>query len=747
MEAKFSIGDLWRRVDAWLSMVDFWRQDDDESRAKTPTTLQLEAVECGAAALSMILSYHGRIVPLATLRQECGVSRDGSKASNVVKAARRYGMDAKGFSKNVDGLKEFEPPYIIFWNFNHFVVVEGFGNGVVYLNDPAMGHRTIDAEEFETSFTGVVLVMQPGGEFTKGGKKPSTVAALQDRLEGSYEALLYCILVGFLLVIPGLVLPAFSQMFLDEVLVARRTDWLRPMMAAMGFAVVLQSVLKFIQLRYLRRLMLALSIQMSGKFMWHLLRLPAMFYAQRFPGEVANRSTLNDKLADVISGQLAATVIGVVMMVFYAALMLFYDPVLTLIGIASAVANLQVLRWISGQRVEDNMRVLQEFGKVQGTAVAGLQSMETIKASGLEDSFFSRWAGYYAKATNARQQLQMANQSLSVVPSFVNSLSGVLLLIIGGFRIINGSLTIGTLVAFQSLMASFMGPLNTLMGLGQTLQELDGDLNRVNDVLDYPADDDPSDAELLDDNQEAIVRLKGYVDIRDVTFGYSPLEPPLLEDFSVSIHPGQRVALVGGSGSGKTTITKLISGEYAPWQGDVCFDDVSRDDVPRPVLVNSFATVAQDIFLFDGTVRDNLTMWDATIPDENLVRAAEDAAIHETILSLPGGYDSELLEGGQNLSGGQRQRLEIARALVNNPSILILDEATSALDSETENIVTERLRMRGCTAIVVSHRLSTIRDCDEIIVLQHGKVIERGTHDELWEQDGHYAALIRTANN
>ena len=322
------------------------------------------------------------------------------------------------------------------------------------------------------------------------------------------------------------------------------------------------------------------------------------------------------------------------------------------------------------------------------------------------------------------------------------------MVIVGGYRIIEGDLTVGMLVAIQSLMGSFMAPVNMLMGLGGTLQEMAGDLNRVNDVLDYLAEPSaPEHSDLLDENQEPVTRLKGYVDIRNVTFGYSPLEAPLLDDFSVSIRPGQRVALVGRSGSGKTTITKLISGEYTPWKGEVCFDGIPRQEAPRPILVNSFATVAQDIFLFDGTVRDNLTMWDPTVPEQSLVRAAEDAAIHDTILGLAGGYDSELLEGGQNLSGGQRQRLEIARALVNSPSILILDEATSALDSETENVVIERLRMRGCAAIVVSHRLSTIRDCDEIIVLEKGKVVERGTHDELWEMGGHYAALIRTAND
>ena len=729
-----------------MELRKYFRRKEAPFRARTPTVLQMEAVECGAASLGMVLGYHERIVPPATLRRECGVSRDGSKASNVLKGARRYGMLAKGFSKNTAGLRKLKPPFIIFWNFNHFVVVEGFGDGRVFLNDPATGHRTVPDSDFEKSFTGVVLVMEPGPDFEKGGSRPSVVDAISKRLEGSYSGLAYCVVAGFLLVIPGLALPAFSQIFLDHIFVAQRVDWLRPLVLAMIITVLLQAVLKFMQLRYLRRLMIALSVKLSSSFTWHMLRLPALFYAQRFPGEVANRSQLNEKLAGVLSGQLAQAVIGVVMMIFYAALMLYYDPVLTAIGVAFAVVNIGVLRWISANRVEANMRVLQEYGKAQGVAMAGLQGMETLKSAGLESGFFSKWSGYYAKATNARQDLELSNQTLQVLPSFLTSLTAVLMIIVGGYRIINGHLSIGMLVAIQALMTGFMAPLNELMQLGGTFQELQGDLNRVDDVLSHPVEIDSPAVDMVEDDGSKVVRLKGYVDLSGVKFGYSPLEPPLFEDFSLGVRPGQRIALVGGSGSGKTTITKMISGEYEPWEGEITFDHTRRDQVPRDVLVNSFATVAQDIFLFDGTVRDNLTMWDSTVPERNLIRACEDAAIHETILELPGGYDGVLLEGGGNLSGGQRQRLEIARALVNNPSILILDEATSALDAETENVVIERLRMRGCSCIVVSHRLSTIRDCDEILVLEKGKVVERGTHDALWDLDGHYARLIRTAN-
>ncbi|HIA13808.1 MAG TPA: hypothetical protein EYN74_02785 [Nitrospirales bacterium] len=461
-------------------------------KAKTPVILQLEATECGAATLGMILGYHGRIVPLADLRHQCGVSRDGSKASNVLKAARHYGMLAKGFSKDVKDLQSIAPPFIVFWNFNHFIVVEGFGKNTVAVNDPASGHRVVSDQEFDRSFTGVALLMEPGPEFEKGGRKPSVVKAITDRLAGSVTAVAYCAVVGFLLVIPGLAIPAFSQIFLDTILLEGHTNWLRPLILAMIIAMLMQGTLKFLQLHYLRRVKMMLSIKLSSGFMWHSLQLPATFYAQRFAGEVAERSTLNDKLADVLSGRLAQTTIDVVMLGFYAALMLFYDVVLASIGIVFAIANVLVLRWVSDRRVEANMLILQESGKAQGTAIAGLQSMETIKAAGQESGFFGKWSGYYTKSVTAGQDLALSNQTLSVVPTFLSSLMLAVLIIVGGFRIINGHLTIGMLVAFQSLLNSFMSPITNLLNLGSTFQELQGDLNRVDDILQHPLEHSPN---------------------------------------------------------------------------------------------------------------------------------------------------------------------------------------------------------------------------------------------------------------
>jgi len=739
-------------------LFNFQKQRRSGTRVKTPTLLQMEAVECGAAALGIILAYYGRIVPLAELRQACGVSRDGSNAYNVLKAARNYGMKAKGFKAELTALREMPRPYIVFWNFNHFLVVEGFGKDRVYVNDPAAGPRSISLEEFDQAYTGIVLVIEPGPDFKPGGSKPSIILALRSRLQYSMGAILYAVLAGFLLVLPGLAVPVFTQVFVDNILVQGQQDWLFPLLIGMLFTAVLQGLLVQRQLQYLRRLRLKLAAGTSSRFLWHLLRLPSDFYAQRFAGEISNRITLNDQVAEVLSGRLATTIIGMVTVILYALVMSIYDWQLTLIVVLFAIVNVLTLHWVSRQRVDTNMRFVQEQGKAAGVAIAALQSMETLKASALESDFFSRWSGYYAKSINAQQELGITNQTLSIMPSVLSSLTGIMLLVTGGLKVINGDLSIGMLVAFLGLMQNFQKPVNNLVVFGGTLQELEGDLNRLDDVLQNPTDPQIEEGERGGRGEEGkfshspthplspsyfpTPKLQGYVELRNVTFGYNRLEAPLIENFCLSIKPGQRVALVGGSGSGKSTVAKLVTGLYEPWEGEILFDGKPRSEYGRSLLANSLAVVEQDILLFGGTVRENLTLWDATVPDSSLMRACQDAAIHDVVLALPGGYDGELMEGAANLSGGQRQRLEIARALVHNPTILVMDEATSALDAETEQIIDWNLRRRGCSCIIVAHRLSTIRDSDEIIVLERGRVMQRGTHEQLQQIEGPYSLLI-----
>lgn len=713
-------------------------------RVKTPTVLQIEAVECGAAALGMILSYYGRIVPLAELRQACGVSRDGSSAANVVAAGRTYGMDAKGFKKTLDNLQELTPPYIVYWQFDHFLVVEGFIKDQVYVNDPASGPRQMSLAEFDRGYTGIVLVMRPGEKFQPGGMKRSIFQALHKRLQHSIPALIYCVLAGFLLVLPNLALPVFSQIFIDSVLMQNRWEWLWPLLFGLMIVILLQGVLTALQLRYLRRLKIKLAVGLSSQFIWHVLRLPISFYGQRFPGEISSRVSINDQVADILTGQLTRTIISLVMVVFYAVVMLWYNWILTLVVIGLAIANVVALQWVAQQRVDANLKTAQNYGKVNGVAIAGLQSIETLKASGLESDFFARWAGYYTKASNAQQELNLTNQRLNLLPAFLTALSTVLILVIGGWQVVQGSLTLGALLAFQLLMRNFLEPVNSLIRFGSTLQDLDGNLVRLDDVLDNSLDpalaSEPLHATVTP--QSDLKRLQGTIELRNITFGYSKATAPLIQGFNLTIQPGQRIALVGGSGSGKSTVAKLVAGLYEPWEGEIRFDGVPSSQIPRAVLTDSIAVVDQDILLFADTVRANLTLWEPNIADRLLEKACEDAAIYDIVLSLPGGLDAPLIEGAANLSGGQRQRLEIARALVNQPAILIMDEATSALDSETEKMIDRNLRRRGCTCLIVAHRLSTIRDCDEIIVLDRGKVIQRGKHEDLWQSGGYYANLI-----
>ena len=721
----------------------------DHGRVRTPTMLQMEAVECGAAALGIILGYHGRIVPLTELRRECGVSRDGSKASNVLKAARLYGLNAKGFKKSLEDVQQIKPPFIVFWNFNHFVVVEGFAGKTVYLNDPGTGPRKITFDEFDQAFTGVVLVTEPGTDFQTGGKKKGIINAMTSRLASSRQALMFCLIAGLILTIPRLAVPAFMQVFVDEVLVENRIDWLRPMLLGMVIVALMRGLLARLRLTYLRKLLVKLSVSMSGQFLWHTIRLPVGFYAQRFAGEISSRAQLNNKVADILSGRLATTVIDSMMMVVYALIMLLYDPLLTLIAILFAGANFVALQSLSRNRVDANIKLSQETGKVAGVAISGIQSIETVKAGGLEGDLFAKFAGYYTKTINAQQELGLPTRLLGTLPTVLTSLAVTSILVVGGFRVMQGTLSIGGLIAYQALTQEFLKPVNELVNFGSTLQDLEADLNRLDDVLENPIDPEAerqvetTNTQWTNYNQDSF-KLQGYIKLENLSFGYSRLDDPLIKDLSFTLQPGQRVALVGGSGSGKSTVAKLLTGLYQSWSGSILLDGIPRHEIPRPVLANSLAMVEQEIFLFAGSVRENLTLWDPTVPDEDIIRACEDAAIHDLILNMPGGYNSQLSEGGMNLSGGQRQRLEIARALVRNPSILVLDEATSALDAETELIIDRNLRRRGCSCVVVAHRLSTIRDCDEIIVLARGKVVQRGTHDQLRSKHGFYTRLIGT---
>ena len=729
------------------------RWADRRRRVRTPTVLQMEAVECGAASLAIILRHFGRAVPLETLRVDCNVSRDGTKASHIVAAARLYGLGATGYSMTPERLRSLTFPLIIHWNFNHFVVLEGFGRGRAYLNDPARGRYTVSDQEFDLAFTGVTLAFEKTAAFVAGSDRRGLLPGLARRARHSVAPVAFVLLASLGLVVPGIAIPAFTTVFVDEVLVQGLREQFAPLLLLMALVLLLNLGFSRLQSRYLLRLQSKLSVTGSGAFLWHVLHLPLSFFDQRYSGDVAARVGINDRVATLVGGSLASALLAVITASFYFVLMVVYDGFLAVLALFSAAVSVALALLIARRRADANRRLLQDIGKLSGSTQNGLQMIETLKASGAESDFYRRWAGHFARVLGGKQQMGAQSAAFEMVPGLLHALNSTAILAFGALRVMDGQLTIGMLVAFQFLVQSFLRPVEHLLGFGTEVQQAAGDLERLDDVLAHEwapglaatggrGDGLPQRTTTTGAIWPGPPKLEGHVELRDITFGYNRRAEPLLRDFSLTIRPGGWVALVGRSGCGKSTIAKLLCGLYTPWSGAIMVDGWDRRVVPRAVLADSVALVDQDIVLFSDTIRSNITLWDRTVPHEQVVRAAMDAQIHDVIMARPLGYDGVIAERGGNFSGGQRQRLEIARALSSSPSVLVLDEATSALDSTTEQAVMDGLRRRGCTCVMVAHRLSTIRDCEEIIVLDKGRVVERGTHEALLDARGAYAELI-----
>ena len=723
-----------------------------KKRVKVPTVLQMEATECGAAALGMVLAHLGLWVPLEKLRAECGVNRDGSKASCVIRAARNRGCEADGYRWTAADLQELAEeeddvfPLIIHWEFNHFVVLEGIDEGRAYLNDPAMGRRTVPWEEFRTSYTGVAMQILPGPEFQKAGARYNVFKDMAKKLLQDRWAMTFILILELCAIIPGLAGPVMSQIFLDDILTKKHPDWMTNFCLAMTVSFVLSGIMTWLRAVVLTQWQRKLTLADSSSYFWHLLKLPMQFFHQRYAAEVAGRVGFNQSIAGVLSGPAATAVLDFFVAVFYLLLLLQYNVALTLIGVAFSSVEIALFFAMRRHLTDLNMRIQQDAGKAYGVAMNGLRMIETIKASGDEADFFTKWSGYQTKVLMASQETALWAMSVKLLPTLLAGVNGALIMTIGGFSIMEGAMTAGMFMAFQSLMGSFQAPVNALVGLGSTLQTTEMQMQRLNDVRCYEVDS-LNFPEGQGQKEVPLDRLSGDLELKDVSFGYSPLEAPLLEHFDLHARPGQWVAVVGASGSGKSTLAKIVTGLYEEWEGQVLFDGSPRRQLPRKVVVASLAAVDQDIFLISGTVAENIALFDKTARRSDIVEAAKDACIHEDILKLNGGYEANIQEGGVNFSGGQRQRLEIDRALAVNPSILVLDEATSALDPITEKQVLDNIRHRGCTCLIVAHRLSTIRDCDEIIVLSQGKIVERGTHRQMIEQDGPYSRLIEEREN
>ena len=712
-----------------------------KERVKVPTVLQMEATECGAASLAMILAYYGRWLPLEFLRQECGVTRDGSNADNLLKAARRQGCVAKAFAGRSEVLRKKEFPLILFWEFNHFLVLEGFQGDTVFLNDPAMGRRTVTWDEFLTSYTGVYMKITPSENFKPEGEPYSIVKTVAAKLREDKWALIFLMVLGLCMIIPGLAVPVMSQIFIDDVFSLKHADWIVKLLIAMFGTMVMLGIMTAMRAAVLTYWQKKLTSADSSGFFWQVLRMPVTFFQQRYAADIASRIQFNESTAEVLSNQAATALLDLLVALFYLLLLFQYSVPLTLIGISISVLDIFVFLYMRRRQTDLIMRIQQDASKAYGVLMSGLMMVESIKANGSEGDLFAKWAGYAAKASVATQEMKLWTMKVKLLPLLLGGLNSALIMTVGGFSIMEGIMTAGIYTAFNNLIAKFHEPVQKLLSLGNVLQNTEMQMRRLDDVRRYKTDS----LNYPDENQTVSFtgnRLSGELTLKDVSFGYSPLDPPLIEHFDLHLEPGRWAAVVGSSGSGKSTLAKLVAGLYEEWSGEILFDGVKRREIPRPVIVNSLATVDQDVFQISGTVRQNISMFDKSVPSTDIVQAAQDACIHDDIIQLQGGYDAEVTEGGLNFSGGQRQRLEIARALAFNPSLLILDEATSAIDPMTEQKCLENIRRRGCTCLIVAHRLSTIREADEIIVLERGKVAERGTHRELISHDGPYRRLI-----
>ena len=728
-------------------------------RLRTPILLQHEAAECGAVCLGIVLAHFGRWVPLGELRDVCGVGRDGSTAQDLMRGAQRYGLESTGWRKQPHQLIEMDLPLVLFWEFRHFLVLEGFGEGRYHLNDPANGRRTVDEESFGQSFTGVVLDFKPGPDFREDGGRVGVLPLIVPWLRGCRGPLSMAAVCGLFLALPGLALPILLGIFVDHVIAAGEVGWGGVVVVGAALCAGMIYALSWLQQRVLRRLSIKLSIVQSDRYISRLLRLPLRYFAHRFAGDLTTRPRLIDQISNAVSSQVVSVAIELAMSVLFLTLMFIYDPILASIVVCLAVVSAAMMRIITRLRIDENYRLARERGLLSGVGMFGARNMDSLRATGADNDFFTRWSGYQSRELVARQRFTELGHVTASFPESLQILAAAAVFTLGGWRVMSGDMTLGMLMGFYVIAVSFLRPVGRFVQLADTFQVLEADFRRLDDVLE--ATEDPvlgavgasspegdrrsqSATSLQNDIKPRKVatlagrlRLAGHIEFRNVTFGYqSTMSNPLIKDFSLTVEPGQRVAIVGPTGSGKSTLTMLLAGAYQPWSGEILFDGRPIGDIPRVVFTDSVSVVDQHIFLFSASVRDNLTLWNPTVPDDHLIAAARDAMIHDDILRRPLGYDSAVDEGGLNFSGGQRQRLEIARSLVGNPSVLVLDEATSALDAGTEMRIDGALRRRGCTCLIVAHRLSTIRDCDLIVVLDGGVELQRGVHQDLIVDEG-----------
>ena len=707
---------------------------------ETPTIFQMEATECGAASLGMILSYHGHDVALEQLRIDCGISRNGSTASSIIAAGQLYGLECHGYRRSIKNLLTTKCPCIIHWQFMHFVVFEGVKKGKVYINDPASGRRELTFKELDESYTGIVITFDKTDKFVKNKRKSPIFSLIKERISGEKNAVRSLVIMGLIIAVPGIIIPIISKVFIDDILLANNPDWTFKLLIFMGATILFKIVFSWLKSSTLNFLSTKIALISGNKFTRHMLRLPINFYEQRFAGDLVDRIENNTKVNDFVYNELSRTILNIFIAMFYFVILVFYSPFLTLIGVFGVIINLFVNFKVSKSLGARNMKLAKDNGRFIGVLYSGVKMSDSLKAAGAENKFVSRSLGYQVVNIENQQEIAKITQILTSIPTAITKVFNIFILMVGGKLVIDGEMTVGDLTAFTSLMEAFSTPVNSLATFSTKLQSLKADISRVQDIENYSEAIQFTKTDYIPLEE----KLYGNVELRNICFGYSKLEKPILDNFNLELKSGRSVALVGATGSGKSTVGKLIGGLFDAWSGDVLFDDKPLREIDPLYFSSSVATVSQEISIFSGTIKDNITLWNKHIKDEDIIKAAKDACIHDDIIATDHDYDELLDEGGTNISGGQRQRIEIARALVNNPTVLILDEATSALDPITEQTVMQNIKRRGCASIIVAHRLSTIRDCDEIIVLDHGSIVERGSHSELIAKKGSYYELVRT---
>ncbi|MCL2111985.1 MAG: NHLP family bacteriocin export ABC transporter peptidase/permease/ATPase subunit [Clostridiales bacterium] len=703
---------------------------------KVPFIMQMEALECGAASLCMVLAYHGKWIPLEQVRADCGVSRDGCNARNIYRAAASYELKPTAYRLEPAELRSIKLPAIIHWNFNHFVVLNGFKKNRAVINDPGRGTTEVSLEEFDKAFTGVVITFEPTPEFVPEGKPRSVLNFAMQRMKGTLTVFVFVLLMGMFAALIDILNPIFTKIFMDDILSGRTPSWLIPLMVAMLLALTVRVILSVVDAIYRLRMEGKFAITANAEFLWHVLRLPMEFFSQRYTGDIIMRQASNEGIASMLISQLSPILMNMGLMVFYFIMLLQYNPILTAIGISSAAINIALSQYMAKKSVTFARLAQASGGNLSSITMSSIDMIETIKASGAEGGIFERYAGYLAKQHNAGIAGERFSLRFGLIPQIVGQVLNIVIMMLGVMFIMDGEMTIGTLAAFQGFLGSFLAPVGQLSGVAQSLTTMRTNMERIEDVMNYKTEPECSG--------ETSGKLSGPLKIDNITFGYNKLSAPLIKNFSLELPPGKSVAIVGASGSGKSTLAKLITGLYEPWEGEITFGGKRRYDIDEYSFRSSVSMVDQEITLFEDSVAENIRMWDPSIEDFAVILAARDADIHETIVTRPGGYGQTVAENGKNFSGGQRQRLEIARVLAQEPTIAILDEATSSLDAKTEEIVMRNIRNIGCSCVVIAHRLSTVRDCDEIIVLENGDVVERGTHEELYNKGGKYTELVAT---